>query len=90
MPTRAELSLAQPFAAPETATEKSVAPILCEVLGLDAVGRDDRFFDLGLDSFSALRVSLAAEDRLGLALDTSWMAEEETLRTLCARVKTPA
>jgi len=86
MRTRADLSLAQPYVPPETETEVAVAPILCEVLGLDAVGRDDRFFDLGLDSFLALRVSLAVEEQLGLALDTNWMEEEETLRTLCERV----
>ena len=83
---RADLGIAQPFAAPATDSEVAVAEIVAEFLKIDHVGRDDPFGELGLDSFSALQISLAAEERLGLALNTSWMTEEASLRTLCARV----
>lgn len=84
---RDALQLDRPYVAPATDIERSVASIICGVLDLDAVGRDDRFFDLGLDSFSGLQVSLAAEDQLGLALDTNWMTDEATLQTLCAKAR---
>lgn len=84
---RSELGIDRPYAEPETAMEKDIAGIVCEFLRLDQVGRDDPFFDLGIDSFSALQISLAAEQRFGLALDTNWMGDEATLRSLAARVK---
>ena len=83
---RADLGMAQPFAAPATDSEIAVAGIVAEFLKVDHVGRDDSFGELGIDSFSALQISLAAEDRLGLAINTDWMTEETTLRTLCARM----
>ena len=86
---RAELGIAQPFVAPATATEVAVAEIVAEFLKIDHVGRDDPFGELGLDSFSALQISLAAEERLGLAVDTGRMSEETTLRTLCASIAGP-
>ena len=82
---RSDLGFAHPFAAPVTETEVAVAEILAEFLKLDHVGRDDSFADLGLDSFTALQVSLAAEERLGMTLNTDWLAGEATLRTLCER-----
>lgn len=82
---RSDLGVAQPFAAPATETEVAIAEILAEFLKLDHVGRDDSFADLGLDSFTALQVSLAAEERLGLAINTDWLSGDETLCTLCTR-----
>jgi acyl carrier protein len=82
---RSDLGVAQPFAAPATETEVAVGEIMAEFLKLDHVGRDDPFADLGLDSFTALQVSLAAEERLGLAINTNWLSGDETLRTLCTR-----
>jgi mycobactin peptide synthetase MbtF len=82
---RSDLGVAQPFAAPATETELAVAEILAEFLKLDRIGCDDSFADLGLDSFTALQVSLAAEERHGLAINTDWLAGDGTLRTLCAR-----
>ncbi|HEY1966341.1 MAG TPA: condensation domain-containing protein, partial [Pseudonocardia sp.] len=56
---------ATPFRAPQTPTEKIVAGVFAEVLGVDRVGLDDDFFALGGDSLIATRVSA----RLQLALD---------------------
>jgi len=48
------------FRAPQTPTEKIVAGVFAEVLGVDRVGLDDDFFALGGDSLIATRVSFAA------------------------------
>ncbi|TDP41633.1 non-ribosomal peptide synthase/polyketide synthase [Nocardia ignorata] len=56
---------AREFRAPATATEVLVAGIVGEVLGIDKVGADDDFFDLGGNSLIATRVAA----RLGAALD---------------------
>ncbi len=52
--SRPELSTA--FKAPKSSTEKRLADIWADVLGLDRVGIDDDFFDLGGHSLSATRV----------------------------------
>ncbi|WP_051468275.1 non-ribosomal peptide synthetase [Actinomadura oligospora] len=42
--------------APETADEKTLCAVFADVLGLDEVGADVSFFDLGGDSVTALRL----------------------------------
>ncbi|WP_157521432.1 non-ribosomal peptide synthetase [Mycobacterium sp. ACS4331] len=52
--------------APQTPTEKTVAEVFTEVLGLGRVGLDDDFFVLGGDSLIAIRVCARLESALGL------------------------
>jgi thioesterase domain-containing protein/acyl carrier protein len=56
---RSELGLSTPWIEPRSETELKLAEIWQDVLGLDAVGVLDDFFDLGGDSFAA--TALAAE-----------------------------
>src|SRR5580693_2324656 len=56
---------ATPFRVPATQTEKIVAEVFAEVLGVDRVGLDDSFFDLGGDSLIATRVSARLQLVLG-------------------------
>ncbi|WP_369829484.1 amino acid adenylation domain-containing protein [Mycobacterium sp. 852002-51613_SCH5001154] len=58
---------ATPFQAPQTPTEKIVAGVYAQVLGLERVGVDESFFDLGGDSLSAMRLI----DSINKALDTN-------------------
>nr|WP_280301945.1 non-ribosomal peptide synthase/polyketide synthase [Nocardia neocaledoniensis] len=57
--------VAREFRTPATPSEHLVASVLGEVLGLERVGADDDFFDLGGNSLLATRVAA----RLGAALD---------------------
>src|SRR6185312_15461396 len=52
------------YRAPSTPTEETLAGIYAEVLGIDRVGVDDSFFDLGGDSISAMRVIAAVNASL--------------------------
>ena len=59
---------------PVTETERVLAGIWSEVLGTGPVGRDDHFFTIGGDSMTALRVSMAAEEKgLGLSVRDLFM-----------------
>ena len=56
----------QEYREPSTDSERLVATAFAEVLGLETVGADDDFFDLGGNSLIAARLA----GRLGVAFDT--------------------
>ncbi|MFH8476842.1 amino acid adenylation domain-containing protein [Streptomyces sp. NPDC018000] len=51
--------------APQTETERALAGIWAEVLGLDTVGVTDRFFDMGGNSLRAIQVLARVRERFG-------------------------
>ncbi|OUL99876.1 type I polyketide synthase [Variovorax sp. JS1663] len=55
-PARQRPELAQPYAEARTEAERRVCAAFARALGIDQVGRDDNFFDLGGDSLLVLRV----------------------------------
>jgi hypothetical protein len=55
---------ATPFQAPQTQTEEILAGIYAQVLGLDRVGVDDSFFELGGDSILSMQVIAAINTSL--------------------------
>ncbi|WP_442972049.1 amino acid adenylation domain-containing protein [Rhodococcus sp. P1Y] len=63
---------AREYRRPETESEVVVARVFSEILGVEQVGLDDDFFELGGNSLSATR--LAA--RIGAALDVNFGARE--------------
>lgn len=48
--------LGKPFVPPDSETERKIAEIWQDVLGITQVGRTDNFFDLGGDSLRLMRV----------------------------------
>lgn len=77
----AELKATASSVPPSGETERLLAGIWQEVLGVEAVGRDDNFFDLGGHSLLAMRIpgrvrrALAAEITVRDVMDTGSLAE---------------
>ncbi|OMB90698.1 hypothetical protein A5746_21095 [Mycolicibacterium conceptionense] len=71
---------------PATLTEEVLAGIYADILGLERVGVDDSFFDLGGDSLSAMRVIAAANARLASELAVRVMFDAPTVRSLAQHV----
>ncbi|MFF0491574.1 amino acid adenylation domain-containing protein [Nocardia sp. NPDC004068] len=73
--------------APRTDTERAVAAVWAEVLGIDAadLGVHDDFFTIGGDSILALRLRSAAEQR-GLRVDIDRFFTRPTIADLAAAV----
>ena len=69
-----------------TPVEEIVAGIYAKVLGLERVGRNDSFFELGGDSLSAMRVIAAINTSLGAGLAVRALFDAPAVAALAARV----
>jgi oxalate---CoA ligase len=69
----------RPFRPPSTPTEKRLCALWRELLGLEEVGADDNFFDLGGDSVLAARLAVAIEKETGQTVRLRDMG----VQTLC-------
>nr|WP_241156386.1 non-ribosomal peptide synthetase [Mycobacterium avium] len=76
------------YRAPSNAVEETVAGIYAHVLGVERVGVDDSFFDLGGDSISAMRVITAINASLGVELAVRTLFEAPTVASLSWRAQT--
>jgi amino acid adenylation domain-containing protein len=77
-------------AAPVGETERAVAAIWQEVLGIEHVGADDNFFDLGGHSLLLARIQARLRDRLAADLRLVELFRYPTVRSLAARLASPA
>ncbi|MCV7076859.1 amino acid adenylation domain-containing protein [Mycobacterium szulgai] len=71
---------------PANAVEEVIAGIYAQVLGLDRVGADDSFFDLGGDSLLAIRAIAAINKGLSADLSVRIMFEAPTVASLSQRL----
>ncbi|WP_328807627.1 non-ribosomal peptide synthetase [Nonomuraea antri] len=71
--------------APVTETERALCDLFAEALGVDRVGVDDGFFDLGGDSIISMRLAARARGA-GLAISPRQVFEEKTPRRLAALI----
>ncbi|MEU8379818.1 SDR family oxidoreductase [Streptosporangium sp. NPDC048865] len=76
--------LPQPYAAPITRSERDLAGLWSEVLGVEPVGTRDNFFDLGGNSLVALQMLALVKKRHGVAVPTVTLFEAPTVGTLAA------
>jgi amino acid adenylation domain-containing protein len=76
----------QPYSAPETELEKTIAEIWKTALNVPRVGRTDDFFELGGHSILAARVAVDLQERLGVDLSMGRLFEASTVERLAAHV----
>ena len=77
--------LADDYVAPRSDTEKAVAKVWQEILGIDRVGLYDNFFDIGGHSLLSMRVIVRVEKKLGVRLNNAIMVLQ-TLEQVAAEV----
>jgi amino acid adenylation domain-containing protein len=70
------------FVAAHTKTEKTLASIWSELLGLERVGIHDDFFDLGGHSLMAVRAVARIRDRFGVDLPLATLLQTSTIAGL--------
>jgi acyl carrier protein len=80
--------LAGEYRAPTDAAEETLAEIYAHVLGVERIGVDDSFFDLGGDSISAMRLVTSVNRALYVDLSISTLFEAPTVRTLSQHLHT--
>ncbi len=82
VPTRERPSLERPFAAPRGEFENFVAESWRELIGLDRVGRHDRFFELGGTSLLAMRFLEICRSKRGLQLGVAEFFDAPTVEKI--------
>jgi amino acid adenylation domain-containing protein len=75
------------YRAPADAVEEILAGIYAQVLGIERVGVDESFFDLGGDSLSAMRLITAVNANLDTDLSVRILFEVSTVRSLSQRLQ---
>src|SRR6185312_4226067 len=74
------------YQGPTSAVEDLLAGVYAQVLGLERVGVDESFFDLGGDSLSAMRVVAAVNTALDSGLAVRALFEAPTVTELALRL----
>ncbi|WP_139825969.1 non-ribosomal peptide synthetase, partial [Mycobacterium parmense] len=74
------------YRAPGNATEEALAEIFARILGVERVGIDESFFDLGGDSIAAMRLIAAVNTGLHAALSVPALFEAPTVAALSRRL----
>ncbi|MFA1547960.1 type I polyketide synthase [Actinomadura chokoriensis] len=78
--------LGNPYVAPDGETERRIAEIWQSLLGIDRVGANDSFFELGGTSLLGIQVIHRLRRDLGLAAPLTVLYEGPTVRTMARLV----
>ncbi|MBA0046080.1 non-ribosomal peptide synthetase [Mycobacteroides sp. LB1] len=78
------------YRAPATAVEETLVGIYAQILGIERVGTDDSFFDLGGDSISAMRLVAAINTAFDAQLAVRTLFEAPSVRSLSVHVDAAA
>jgi amino acid adenylation domain-containing protein/non-ribosomal peptide synthase protein (TIGR01720 family) len=82
-PKTVRAAVAEPYAAPQTPSEKTLAEIWCKVLRLDRIGIHDDFFRSGGDSILSILV-VARAAKAGIRFTTRDLFQNPTIAKLAA------
>lgn len=77
-----ELAAGEELEEPETELEDRLAEIWCDVVGLERVGRDVNFFEIGGNSLAAMRAHHRIREDLDVELEVVHLFEHTTIREL--------
>ncbi|GAA0416065.1 acyl carrier protein [Streptomyces luteireticuli] len=67
--------------------ERELAGLWRAALGLEKIGRKQRFLDLGGDSVAAIRIVGAVEERLGVSLSVRVLMETGTIAGMADHIR---
>ncbi|WP_414474551.1 amino acid adenylation domain-containing protein [Microvirga sp. M2] len=81
-PTADNIQVEQDFIAPETATEKTLAALWCDLLKVDSIGRNDNFFNLGGHSLLVMRAVSRLRETFGVDVQLRNLFERPTVAGL--------
>jgi len=76
------------YRAPSSPAEEALAGIYAQVLGLERVGVDDSFFDLGGASVSAMRLAAAVKTSIDADISVRTLFDAPTVSGLSKRLET--
>nr|WP_280515409.1 non-ribosomal peptide synthetase [Xanthomonas sp. D-109] len=72
------------YAAPSSVSEQSLAHIWSALLGIEQVGREDHFFELGGTSLLLVRLGFQIKETFGVELRVAQIYEASTLKDMAA------
>ena len=75
------------FAAPEGDLEERLAKLWSQVLGIDPIGRDDDFFEMGGHSLLAVQVAVRLQEFVPVEAPSANLYETPTVRGLAAALE---
>jgi thioesterase domain-containing protein/acyl carrier protein len=87
---REGLNLPTPYEAPQGELETAVVQIFTDVFGIDQVGVNDDFFDIGGDSIVAETISMEILQRIGSEFPMSSLLDYSSPRMIAAALAKPA
>ena len=79
-------SLSTDYVEPETETQRSVAAIWADLLGIDRVGARDGFFELGGNSLLMMQLSVRLRSRFGVSLPIQSLFDTPDVCSLSERI----
>jgi len=85
-PTFSRPNLGTPYVAPRDAAEELVAKIWSEMLGVEDVGVDDSFYDLGGQSLLAVRMVERIKKETGVSLPLTSLFDAPTVAALASNL----
>ncbi|HJV53959.1 MAG TPA: amino acid adenylation domain-containing protein, partial [Noviherbaspirillum sp.] len=79
--------LAQPYLAPVDEEERVICALIARQLGIDRVGRDDNFFDLGGNSLAATQLLVSIREKTGATLSPAMLFNSPTVAGMAAALR---